>query len=472
MLHLSTKRVLYKRVKVKPISKLQVMRQDARKKINWRTVTFSDKNDYIQCMKFKFAFFLLICALSINSQTKVLLDEEFEDNKNNWDVGGAKDEFSEISYGKYIIENYSKNSWHWFAKSVPIEKKKDFVISSNINRLKTYNETDAIGLMWGTANPQNCFIFMVNAEARAFAVKSLNDGNWFSLINWTKSSKINYGNAANKLSVIKVGREFGFVINDEIVARAPYQEPYGDKIGFYIGPQTKISVDDIFVKEVDQEKENTSEKVASDWAGNGSGFIIDSRGYIATNYHVVENSNAIQIDVVNNGVKKTYKAKVVSSDKQNDLSILKIDDPDFKPFNKLPFNFKSQITDVGSNVFSLGYPMALTIMGDEIKFSDGKVSSKTGYQGDITTYQVSVPVQPGNSGGPLFDYDGNLIGVVNAKIMSADNVSYAIKSSYLKSLIEILPETLDQTSDNSLSNKTLTEKIKILSNYVVLIKIK
>jgi S1-C subfamily serine protease len=116
--------------------------------------------------------------------------------------------------------------------------------------------------------------------------------------------------------------------------------------------------------------------------------------------------------------------------------------------------------------------MALSVMGDEVKFTDGKISSKTGFQGDITTYQISVPVQPGNSGGPLFDYDGNIIGIVSAKIMAADNVSYAIKSSYLRNLLDVLPESINIPNDQALSSITLTEKIKLLSDYVVLIKIK
>lgn len=110
-------------------------------------------------------------------------------------------------------------------------------------------------------------------------------------------------------------------------------------------------------------------------------------------------------------------------------------------------------------------------MGCEVKFTDGRISSKTGYQGDISTYQVSVPEQPGNSGGPLFNFDVNIIGIVNAKIMAADNVSYAIKSNYLKNLLDVLPENMVIPNDTSLSLKSLTEKIKIISNYVVLIKI-
>lgn len=212
--------------------------------------------------------------------------------------------------------------------------------------------------------------------------------------------------------------------------------------------------------------------IKSDWAGNGSGFFIDNNGYIATNYHVIDGATDIEVDIVKDNQKQSFKAKVISSDKQNDLAIIKIEDDKFKPFQKLPYSFKSTISDVGSNVFALGYPMALTVMGEEVKFTDGKISSKTGFQGDITTYQISVPVQPGNSGGPLFDYDGNIIGIVNAKIMAADNVSYAIKLTYLKNLIDVIPDKLILPSDISISQKTLTEKIKVLSNYVVLIKIR
>jgi len=209
-----------------------------------------------------------------------------------------------------------------------------------------------------------------------------------------------------------------------------------------------------------------------DWAGNGTGFFIDTRGYIATNYHVIENASEIEVEYYQNGIKKIYKVKVITNDKKNDLSILKINNNSFKPFANIPYNFKTEMSDVGTSIFTLGYPMALSIMGEEIKFTDGKISSKTGFQGDITTYQISVPVQPGNSGGPLFDYDGNLIGLVNAKIMAADNVAYVIKLPYLKNLIDVLPENLILPSDKTLINRPLTEKIKVLSDYIVMIKIK
>ena len=190
----------------------------------------------------------------------------------------------------------------------------------------------------------------------------------------------------------------------------------------------------------------------------------------------VKKANILEVEFIRNGIKQTYSAKVIKSDKQNDLSIIKINSSEFKPFVDLPYNFKTNILDVGSNIFTLGYPMALSLMGTEIKFTDGKISSKTGIQDDITSYQISVPIQPGNSGGPLFDYDGNLIGIttstINRKYDITENVNYAVKSSYLKNLIDVLDYKLTLPNDKFIMNKTLTEKIKILSDYVVLIKIK
>jgi len=215
----------------------------------------------------------------------------------------------------------------------------------------------------------------------------------------------------------------------------------------------------------------TNEK---EWSGNGTGFFIDKTGYLATNYHVIEDANNIEVEFVKKGVKKNFSAKVIQSDKQNDLAIIKITDESFVSFTTLPYNFKTDISDVGTNVFALGYPMALTVMGTEIKFTDGKISSKTGYQGDITTYQTTTPIQPGNSGGPLFDYDGNLIAINSAILRPdvVDNVSYSIKSNYLKNLIDVLDYKISLPNDKTIATKTLTEKIKILSDYVVLIKVK
>jgi len=210
------------------------------------------------------------------------------------------------------------------------------------------------------------------------------------------------------------------------------------------------------------------------WKGNGSGLLISKNGYIVTNNHVIDNANEIEVEFRYNLEIRSFNAKVIQNDKTNDLAIIKIDDPEFNNLSKIPYNLKTRSVDVGTEVYALGYPMALTIMGKEVKFTDGKISSKTGFQGNITTYQSTTPIQPGNSGGPMFDYNGNLVGINQAIIKKeiAEDVSYTIKSSYILNLIDVLPENIKLPSSSELSGKSLTHQVKILSDYVVLIKVK
>lgn len=206
-------------------------------------------------------------------------------------------------------------------------------------------------------------------------------------------------------------------------------------------------------------------------ASSGTGFALTSNGYIVTNYHVIDGATSIAVKGINGNFSTSYKAKVVVSDKNNDLAIIQIEDNTFTNISKIPYTIKSTSSDVGENVFVLGYPLRAS-MGDEIKLTNGIISSKAGFQGDITSYQISAPVQPGNSGGPLFDKFGNLIGVINAKHTGAENVSYAIKVSYLKNVIDLLPTTPTLSNTNTLTNLSLSDQVKLLNKFVYIIEIK
>ena len=155
------------------------------------------------------------------------------------------------------------------------------------------------------------------------------------------------------------------------------------------------------------------------------------------------------------------------------MALLKIDDIDFNNFNSLQYNFKLKQSSVGIDVFTLGYPLT-NILGGEIKLTDGRISSRTGILGDIRLYQTTAPLQPGNSGGPLFDFNGNLIGINTATIKKeiAENVSYSIKTIYLKNIIDVLPSEINLPDDDSISELKIEEQVKILSKYTVFIKVK
>ena len=202
----------------------------------------------------------------------------------------------------------------------------------------------------------------------------------------------------------------------------------------------------------------------------GTGFAISRVGHVATNYHVIEDAENISVAIPGPMGSRKLSAKVIVSDEKNDLAILLINDPDFDGFDPIPYGFRNSAVSVGEDVFVLGYPMTET-MGEEVKLTNGIVNSKTGFQGDITMYQISAPVQPGNSGGPLFDEDGNIIGVVSAKHEGAENVNYAVKISYLKSLIDILPQQIALEENNGLAGMKLKDQMSIVSNFTFLISV-
>lgn len=204
-------------------------------------------------------------------------------------------------------------------------------------------------------------------------------------------------------------------------------------------------------------------------SSSGTGFAISNLGYIVTNYHVVENAKAVRVKGINGDFNSSVTARIELTDKNNDLAIIKLENGNTIN-GAIPYVISSKADVVGSDVFALGYPLRAT-MGDEVKLTNGIISANSGFQGDITKYQISVPVQPGNSGGPLINAQGNLIGVINAKHLETENVSYAVKSIYLQSLIASLTGNVPLTQTNLLTGKTLSQKVQLVKRFVYVIEV-
>ena len=197
---------------------------------------------------------------------------------------------------------------------------------------------------------------------------------------------------------------------------------------------------------------------AENWTGTGWAL---KGGYIVTNFHCVDGAESIVVRGSNN-----FNAEVVAVDKVNDLAIIKINDSAFRGFGEIPYSITRKQCELGESVWTLGYPM-MEIMGEDVKFTDGRISSKTGFQGELQTYQITVPIQPGNSGGALFNQYGNVVGVTSSGLnkVIADNVNYAIKTIYLLNLIESKLST-DILPTGNTSGLSLTDKIKKIRSYV------
>lgn len=215
-------------------------------------------------------------------------------------------------------------------------------------------------------------------------------------------------------------------------------------------------------------KETRKEKGFS----TGTGFFVTESGYLLTNYHVVEDADEIIVITLDNN---ENTAEYIQGDPANDIALLKIDGNGLSPLNIL------NDSDVrkGEEVFTIGYPL-IQIQGQEQKATFGRINSLSGIKNDIRFFQIDASVQPGNSGGPLLDNNGNVIGVVTATLDQfvalrasgslPQNVNYAVKSDYFIPLLNSKIQGEWQNKDkNSESITNIPDVIKIVEKSVVLI---
>jgi S1-C subfamily serine protease len=166
----------------------------------------------------------------------------------------------------------------------------------------------------------------------------------------------------------------------------------------------------------------------------GTGFALNNKGYFITSYHMVKNADSV---FVTNNILDRASAKLVASDESMDIAIYKIDDVEAIKNIPFPFSFKDNASEIGDKIFTLGYPRR------DVVYGEGSLSSLSGFGNDTTMYQISIPVNPGNSGGPIMDEQGNVIGLIRGKQTSAEATGFAIKSNFIK-------QTIDKLQDDSL----------------------
>ena len=169
----------------------------------------------------------------------------------------------------------------------------------------------------------------------------------------------------------------------------------------------------------------------------GTGVIISSDGLVLTAAHVIKGAGKIEVCLPSG--KKT--AIVAKSDPSNDLALLVVNEDGL---TAAPLSPSSNVK-LGQPVFTIGFPNT-EIQGTSPKFTRGEISSLAGIRDEPTQWQISVPVQSGNSGSPLFDESGNIVGIVVSKLDAIEtakttgdliqNVNYAVKNAYLEPMLE------------------------------------
>jgi len=208
-------------------------------------------------------------------------------------------------------------------------------------------------------------------------------------------------------------------------------------------------------------KENSAVEIMPTLKATGTAFCIHPGGFFVTAAHVVQGANSLKIRTE----KGIVPARVISSDEGLDIALLKIKETGL---TAIPL-VSSSAVKTGEKVFTIGFPN-IGVQGFEPKYTEGVISSLTGVQNNPRFFQISVAVQPGNSGGPLVDEKGRVIGIVNAKLDDIaalvatgsvpQNVNYAVKSSFVLLLLEGVEGLKEMPKPTELSREEAIQKAK------------
>ncbi len=221
-------------------------------------------------------------------------------------------------------------------------------------------------------------------------------------------------------------------------------------------------------KKIDQLIDSTESATKSpdkQQLSGGTSFLIDNDGYLVTNSHVVQGASTLI--VVNKG--KEYIAQKVYENAANDLAILKINDKDWKPVGKIPYDIRKNTVDLGEEIFTLGYPR------NEVVYNRGYMSARSGYLDDTLSIQLAISANPGNSGGPVLDKNGSIVGILSTRDRQSNDVVFASKASNISRAVEELKldkkfEDLNILGGSSLRGMDRVQQIKKLQDCVFMVK--
>ena len=201
-------------------------------------------------------------------------------------------------------------------------------------------------------------------------------------------------------------------------------------------------------------------------ASSGSGFAVSSDGYVITNHHVIESCQ----DVVVHTKQKDIPMRVITYDTQNDLALLK---GNFTPSAVFPLSTKPP--EILQDIFVAGYPFGIKI-SSSVKVTRGIISSLTGVGNNFSNIQIDAALQSGNSGGPILDDMGNLVGVavakLDAKYMMAnfgsipENTNFGIKASVVKSVLDSSSVDTPSANTSAISKSQLGKMITDGTYYI------
>lgn len=214
----------------------------------------------------------------------------------------------------------------------------------------------------------------------------------------------------------------------------------------------------------DQQASTPATQVMQPSNFSGTGFALTNDGYVITNYHVTDGADSVFIQTRDG---RYHKASIKAIDPKADLAVLKIEDESFR-FGKgeLPYAFAPGKAPLGARIFTLGFPQ------DEIVYNEGYISSRNGYEGDSMQYQLDVKASPGQSGAPVLDNNGNVVGFIRSKDSDEERTTYAVSSKALLRLLHDIKQSdvrLPKTAHMTAYSRE--QQIEKLQDYTCMVQV-
>ena len=212
-----------------------------------------------------------------------------------------------------------------------------------------------------------------------------------------------------------------------------------------------------------QDKTDDNEMIS---ASSGSGFAVSEDGYVVTNHHVIEGCQKVLV----HSKEQSIQAIIVTSDPQNDLALLKAD---FIPETVFPLS--ADRPELLQDIYVAGYPFGKNI-SSSVKVTKGIISSLTGIGNNFSNIQIDAALQPGNSGGPILDEKGNVIGVAVAKLDAElilenfgslpEDTNFGIKSNIVRNILDSNEVDGPQANQDEISKTKLGKMISSGTYYI------
>ena len=199
----------------------------------------------------------------------------------------------------------------------------------------------------------------------------------------------------------------------------------------------------------------------------GTGFIVDAKGYLVTNAHVIAGAKNIAVQ----NARGEFLARAVYVDAQKDIAVLKIEDEAFKPYSSVPYAVSKSSGDLAESIFTLGYPR------NEIVYGEGYLSAKTGYKGDTLSCQIDIAANRGNSGSPIWNKNGEVIGILNGRQINTEGFAFAIQGKHIFKVMDDLKkedtiyQRLKVPSKSTLAGLERKQQVKKLEDFIFMVKV-